>query len=76
MDELQNVEQEISEKIEEKAEAPLKFNNRAERRKFAKKLGKQGRAEMGTISETAKKLAYIDLIQKLRVMNEEKKDNE
>ena len=45
--------------------------NRAERRALAKKLGKKGREQFGTISETAKKLNYIDLIQKLREMNKE-----
>lgn len=45
--------------------------NRAERRALAKKLGKKGRAQFGTISETTKKLNYIDLIQKLREMNKE-----
>jgi hypothetical protein len=46
--------------------------NRAERRALAKKLGKKGRQDFGTISETAKKLNYIELIQKLRQLNEEK----
>jgi len=48
--------------------------NRTERRALAKKLGKKGRAQMGTISETARKLNYIDLIQKLREMNKENKN--
>ena len=74
-DNIEEIVEETTSAIANKANQ-LQFNNRAERRKFAKKLGKQGRAEMGTISETAKKLAYIDLIQKLRTMNEEKKDNE
>lgn len=45
--------------------------NRAERRALAKKLGKKGREQFGSISETAKKLNYIDLIQKLREINKE-----
>ena len=45
--------------------------NRAERRALAKKLGKKGREQFGTISETARKLNYIDLIQKLREINKE-----
>jgi hypothetical protein len=50
--------------------------NRAERRALAKKLGKKGREQFGTISETAKKLNYIDLIQKLREMNKENEDED
>lgn len=64
----------VIEKIEEKIQQP-QFHNRAERRAFAKKLGKTGRAQFGTISETAKKLNYINLIQQLRELNE-KKENE
>lgn len=50
--------------------------NRAERRALAKKLGKKGREQFGTISETAKKLNYIDLIQKLREMNKENENED
>ena len=53
--------------------------NRAQRRALKKKVGSKKYAEMvangdvvETISETAKKLNYIDLIQKLRKLNEEK----
>lgn len=51
--------------------------NRAQRRALQKKYGKG--AKLGTldeqqavINETAQKLSYIDLIQKLRKLNEEK----
>lgn len=71
---LESIEAETTAAIEKKAEQ-LQFHNRAERRKFAKKLGKAGRAKMGTISETAKKLNYIKLIEQLRELNE-KKENE
>ena len=65
----------ITEKVEEKVQQQQsQLHNRAERRRFAKKLGKSGRAKMGTISETAKKLTYINLIQKLRELNEEKEN--
>lgn len=74
-DNLETIEAETSTAIENKTQQ-LHFHNRAERRKFAKKLGKSGREKMGTISETAKKLAYINLIQNLRKMNEEKENNE
>jgi hypothetical protein len=53
--------------------------NRAQRRALVKKMGKRGRAQTNTISETAKKLNYIELIQRLREMNEkneEVNDNE
>ena len=50
--------------------------NRAERRALAKKMGKKGREQFGTISETARKLNYIDLIQKLREMNKENENED
>ena len=46
--------------------------NRAERRALAKKMGKKGRAQMDLITETAEKLNYIDLIQRLRELNAKK----
>ena len=74
-DNLESIETETTTAIENKTEE-LQFHNRAQRRAFAKKLGKSGRAKMGTISETAKKLTYINLIQKLRALNEEKENEE
>lgn len=73
-DNIEEIVEETTSAIENKTEQ-LQLHNRAERRKFAKKLGKSGRAKMGTISETAKKLTYINLIEKLRELNE-KKENE
>ena len=72
-DNIEEIVEETTSAIESKVNQP-QFHNRAERRKFAKKLGKSGRAKMGTISETAKKLTYINLIQKLRELNEEKEN--
>ena len=72
-DNIEEIVEETTSAIESKVSQP-QFHNRAERRKFAKKLGKAGRAKMGTISETAKKLTYINLIQKLRELNEEKEN--
>lgn len=72
-DNIEEIVEETTSAIENKTEQ-LQFHNRAERRKFAKKLGKSGRAKMGTISETAKKLTYINLIEKLRKLNEEKEN--
>ena len=73
-DNLESIEAETTTAIENKSRE-LQFHNRAQRRAFAKKLGKSGRAKMGTISETAKKLNYINLIEQLRELNE-KKENE
>ena len=73
-DNLESIETETTTAIENKSQE-LQFHNRAQRRAFAKKLGKSGRAKMGTISETAKKLNYINLIENLRELNE-KKENE
>ena len=58
--------------------------NRAQRRALKKKVGAKKYAEMvaesgdvvGAVSETAKKLNYIDLIQKLRKLNEQKETEE
>ena len=66
---LEAVETLINSQVEDNSNIVL---NRAQRRALAKKAGKKGRAQLDTIGETAKKLDYIDLIQKLRKMNEEK----
>lgn len=71
---VEEIIEETTSAIENKIQQP-QFHNRAERRAFAKKLGKTGRAQFGSISETAKKLNYINLIQQLRELNE-KKENE
>ena len=72
---LKNIEEKTIEKIR-KTQVPM---NRAQRRALKKKVGAKKYAEMvangdvvETISDTAKKLNYIDLIQKLRKLNEEK----
>lgn len=70
---MEKATSEIEDKIQEQQQ--LQFHNRAERRAFAKKLGKTGRAQFNSINETAKKLNYIDLIQKLRKLNNEKENN-
>ena len=80
-------EMEILKKIQDKTIEKINSTrvpmNRAQRRALKKKVGAKKYAEMvtesgdvvGAISETAKKLNYIDLIQKLRKLNEEKKNN-
>ena len=70
-DNIEEIVEETTSAIENKIQQP-QFHNRAERRAFAKKLGKTGRAQFGSISETAKKLNYINLIQQLRELNEKK----
>ena len=76
-------EYEILKKIQdftlEKINASMPKFNRAQRRALQKKYGKNWEEKIGTIkdqqeaiNETAKKLNYIDLIQKLRKLNEEK----
>ena len=71
---VEEIQEKISSDIENKSQ--LRPRNRAERRAIAKKLGKKGREQFGTISETAKKLNYIDLIQKLREMNKENENED
>ena len=80
-------EEEILKKIEEKTLEKIRNQqvpmNRAQRRALKKKMGAKKYAEMvadsgdvvNAVSETAKKLNYIDLIQKLRKLNEEKEKN-
>ena len=69
---LEAVESIITSQIDENSVPNM---NRAQRRAFAKKLGKRGRVQIDTISETAKKLNYIELIQKLRELNNKENDN-
>ena len=80
-------EEEILKKIQDKTIEKINSTrvpmNRAQRRALKKKVGAKRYAEMmaesgdvvGAVSETAKKLNYIDLIQKLRKLNEEKEKN-
>ena len=81
-------EEEILKKIQDKTIEKINSTrvpmNRAQRRALKKKVGAKKYAEMvaesgdvvGAVSETAKKLNYIDLIQKLRKLNEEKETEE
>lgn len=76
---LKNIEQKTLEHIRSK-QVPM---NRAQRRALKKKVGAKKYAEMvaesgdivSAVSETAAKLNQIDLIQKLRKLNEEKEKN-
>ncbi len=77
-------EEEILKKIEDKTLEKIRSTqvpmNRAQRRALKKKVGSKKYAEMvaesgditTAVSETATKLNYIDLIQKLRQLNEKK----
>ena len=80
-------EEEILKKIEQKTVEKINSTrvpmNRAQRRALKKKVGAKKYAEMvaesgdvvDAVSETAKKLNYIDLIQKLRKLNKEKQED-
>lgn len=72
---LKNIERITLEAIKAKNALPL---NRAQRRALKKKSGKHNNAATSEIiADTAKKLEYIDLIQKLRALNEKNaKENE
>ena len=63
----------IAQQIKSKSKIVL---NRKQKRKLMKKAGKQGRNQFNTISDTSTKLGYIDLIQKLRKLNEQKEKEE
>ena len=71
---LKNIEQKTIEKIKS-TQIPM---NRAQRRALQKKYGKNAilyaspQEAQQAINDTAAKLNYIDLIQKLRKLNEEK----
>ena len=75
--------QKIKERTLEEIRAKQPPMNRAQRRALKKKVGAKKYAEIvgesndvvGAVAETAKKLNYIDLIQKLRELNA-KKENE
>ena len=79
-------EEEILKKIEKKTLEKIRSTqvpmNRAQRRALKKKVGAKKYAEMvaesgdvtSVISETAAKLNYVDLIQKLRKLNAEKEN--
>ena len=78
-DVLKNIQDFTIEKINS-TRVPM---NRAQRRALKKKVGVKKYAEMvaesgdvtTAISQTAQKLNYIDLIQKLRKLNKEKEEN-
>lgn len=73
----ENVDGESSKTVETSSIRTIKDNitlppiNRAQRRALMKKAGKQ----LNTIEETVKKLNYINLIEKLREINKERKEN-
>ncbi len=68
---LEAVEQFITSNIEKNSIPQM---NRAQRRALAKEAGKKNRSQLGTISETAQKLNFIDLIQRLREMNNKQRE--
>jgi len=50
--------------------------NREQRRTLMKKVGKRNYTDTEIINETAKKLTYIRLIEKLRELNKKKENEE
>ena len=81
-------EEEVLKKIEQKTIEKINSQrvpmNRAQKRALKKKVGAKKYAEMvaesgdivTAVSETARKLNYVNLIQKLRVLNEKKENEE
>lgn len=65
---LENIKKYNEQKIREQ----MPKLNRAQRRALAKKTGNKALAAAPVITETAEKLNYIDLIQKLRDLNAKK----
>jgi len=73
---LQQVEAQIKQDLQQQMSQrqPL---NRKQRRALKKKAGKAGREQLSAITNTAEKLNYIDLIQKLQELNAKKeKEND
>lgn len=66
--------EEVTDEIK-KTVNPQRSMNRAQRRAAAKRAGRKGRAKIDLVTETATRLDYIDLIQKLRELNK-RKENE
>lgn len=64
---------EIEENIQNEINTSLKPRNRAERRAMRKKVGAKN---FDSFTAAAKKMAYINLIQKLREKNKENEENE
>ena len=58
----------------EKINKPQYHLNRKQRRIVNNRLGKTGRKHVDVISETARKLNYINLIQELRRLNKEREN--
>ena len=65
--------EEIEENVKNEIDISLKPRNRAERRAMRKKVGAKN---FDSFTAAAKKMAYINLIQKLREKNKENEENE
>ncbi len=75
MEERPKTLEEIQAEIEQELNQPVKLN-RAQRRALKHKGGKSGQTSLGAINETARKLNYISLIEKLRELNKNKEKEE
>lgn len=71
-DTVEDILNNISQFTKAKIQANNKPMNRKQRRAMAKKLGKKGRTKAEVVTDAAEKLNYIDLIQKLRALNEKR----
>lgn len=74
MEDIENLEQ-IEAELAKQLETPVKLN-RKQRRALLKKGGKKGRQQLDAVTETAKKLNYIDLIQKLQELNKKREEED
>lgn len=70
----QTLEEVTKEVASTAAVEPRRNMNRAQRRAVAKRAGKKGRKQIDVVTDTATKLNYIELIQKLRELNKKKEE--
>ena len=75
MEEKPKTLEEIQTEIEQELNESIKLN-RAQRRALKHKGGKSGQSSLEAINETARKLNYISLIEKLRELNKNKEKEE
>ena len=72
----ENFTEKISDKINEAIENKNKCRNRAERRRFTRKVKRQYLKNKDLIKTASEKLAYIEMIERIRKMREEIEKNE
>ena len=72
----QEILQNIKKFTQNKIKSSMGHMNRAQRRAAARKKGKKGKQAVDAVTETAIKINYIDLIQKLRALNKKREEEE